>query len=193
MAIKKVNMRDKTAIKFMWESGDYSAPEISKELGVEINTVRSLIAREGWVKGAREEEIRQRIEREFEAGQDEIARETARNITDTRKEVYAFARSLNQQLIRDFTNAIKDGIPFAALTPNIKALKLLAETAKLTKEMRWDALDMSNPETSADEIPSLGVEELQGDEIDDLRNEQEKQYMESSVVDELLDAEQSLS
>lgn len=185
MAIKKLNMRDKTAVKFMWESGDYSAPEISKELNIELSTVRSVIARSGWAKGSREEEIRDRIEIEYNNAQDDIVRERAKQILDTKREVYAFARSLNQRAVQEFTGAIKDSTPLAVITPNIKALKLLAETAKLTKEMRWDALEIDKTDNALEELPELGIEEIEDDEIEKIREEQELAYQEASVVDDL--------
>ena len=165
----------------MYESGEYTLDQIGEEFGVHTITVQRHMKSKGIEKGSRADEVKRRLSDKMDKEIDEDAEILKQRIKETKEEHYRLNKAVDGRITREIVLADQDGRQIATSINNFKALKLVAETLKITRENRYTILGLDAENGADDELPTLEVREMWEEEIEAIRNQQSDQAKEMGL------------
>lgn len=162
----------------MYESGEYTLEAIASEFGVHTLTVQRHMAKEGIEKGSRADEVKRRVVEKMNEEIDEDAEILKKRIRETKEQHYRLNQAIDLGIQHEIVSAKQEGRAPASAINNVKALKLMAETLKITRENRYVVLGLNDESLDTEELPTLEIREMFDYEIAEIRDAQEKQASE---------------
>lgn len=162
----------------MYESGEYTLEAIATEFGVHALTVQRHMAKEGIEKGSRADEVKRRVVEAMDKEIDEDAEVLKKRIRETKEQHYRLNQAIDLGIQTEIVTAKQEGRSPASTMNNVKALKLMAETLKITRESRYTILGLDDTNNDTEELPTLEIREMFDEEIAAIREAQERQASE---------------
>ena len=155
----------------LWELGEITRDEIAKKLDVSPTAVTMHMKKVGVVRGSKAEEHRRKITQSTTEAAISDATVYAQRIKETKDAHYQMSQALAGMAFREILNAQKDGSPLSVATSNLKALDAAVTVIAKARQERWAVLGLDRPDAvDTNELPSLVIEELTADQIEELRN-----------------------
>jgi hypothetical protein len=182
---RKPSIEQQALVRGLWEANLGSQGDIAKEAGVTVEQVRYMIKEKGWVKGIRaeyyENKARELIESEISAA----AKELAVKKDSARDQAVKISNIIEQKMIGEFKAAQDAKLSIATLGPAFKALEMASRINQNSFHTKRFALGMDQEEIQTiDEDLKLEILEMSADEIELIREKQEKDYKEMDVVED---------
>lgn len=169
----------------LWALGEITRDEIAKKLDVTPTAVTMHMKKVGVVRGSKAEESRKRISDEVTDAAVSDASIYAQRIKDTKESHYKMSDSLARMAMQEILNAKKDGFPLSVATSNLKALDAAVTVIAKARMERWAVLGLDRPDAvDSNELPSLVIEELTADQIEELRNRDFNSFEEIDISEE---------
>lgn len=155
----------------LWELGEATRDEIAKKLNVTPTAVTMHMKKVGCVRGSRAEEHRKRVSEEVAEAALSDATVHAQRIKETKDDHYVMASALAKLAWGEIRQAKQDRSPLSVVTSNIKAIEAAMNVIAKARIERWAVLGLDRPDAvDTNELPSLVIEELTADQIEELRN-----------------------
>lgn len=173
-----LSSQEKRKIRAMWETGEYTAEEIAKELGVPVVLVRSHIDNNGLKKGQRSDEIQQAVMNKTKEFAEQEATLVASRIRETKEDHYKMSMALAKLVWKEIIDCNKAKSPFSSIRSNLAALELASRTLANCRSERWTVLGLDKDNSNVDKLPELILTELTADQIEQIRNYQEEDSLE---------------
>lgn len=168
----------------MYESGEFTLDQIAEEFNVHTITVQRRMKSRGIEKGSRADAVKRRMNEKMNKEIDEDAEILKQRIKETKEEHYRLNKAIDGRITREIVMADQDGRHLATSINNVKTLKLIAETLKITRESRYTILGIDVENGANDELPTLEVREMWEEEIEAIRNQQDAQAKEMGLDEE---------
>lgn len=168
----------------MYESGEFTLDQIADEFGVHTITVQRHMKSKGIEKGSRADAVKRRLNEKMDKEIDEDAEVLKQRIKETKEEHYRLNKAIDGRLTREIVLTDQEGRQIASTINNVRALKLIAETLKITRENRYVILGVDAEGSAEDELPTLEVREMWEEEIEAIRNQQRAQAEEMGLDEE---------
>lgn len=155
----------------LWALGEITRDEIAKKLDVSPTAVTMHMKKVGVVRGSKAEENRKRISAEVMDAAVSDATIHAQRIKETKDYHYRMSDSLARMAMQEILEAKRSGHPLSVATSNLKALDAAVTVIAKARIERWAVLGLDRPDAvDTNELPTLVIEELTADQIEDLRN-----------------------
>jgi hypothetical protein len=171
------------AIVNHWEWDTKSGADMSREYGISGAALSKYFKRHGIVRGSKKAEAAKELALAANGG---VPKPVTFNdkrtqfIEDTKNQSYTTATLINISIHQLIVQAKKNGEDIAKYTNDIKALRLAASTIQMTKDVRYDVLDVAN-HTDKEEITDLPLRPLFDDEVEAIKNRVEEAMGEFEV------------
>lgn len=183
---RRLNPAQKRKIKKLWESGEFTLEQIGEEVGVTKVTVHRYVSKNNIVKGSAAEDYQRQVEEEMEARARQEAEELHKKVVETKSYLYRMQKAIDDQMAHEIVSAIKEKRSISSAIPAIKAAKIASDALKSSRENRWAILGLDKEQDLGDDLPTLAIEELSEEEMEEIRNAQEDRTLKlSSPLDEL--------
>jgi transposase-like protein len=153
----------------MYESGTTTLEDLARKFDKVPETFHRLFKRLGVTKGAKAEEMKERVKEEVEKAVVDDAATLAQRIRETKEEHYKVAAALFKLNWNEVLQAKKAGMTLASIAPNLKAIQLAAQNFKLIRDERYAVLGINDETGDDDEIPELPIHELTQEQIEEMR------------------------
>lgn len=165
-AIRHLTASQKAQAIELWRSGEVTLDDLARKFKKNRDTFSNLFKREGVEKGSAKKELERRVQ---EKVQEDLANDAvvlANRIRETKEEHYKMAAGIAKLVWFTITKARQDNKPIASVGYDLKALKVAAETLRITREDRYAVLGIS-PDDDGEEkpLPDLVVQELTAEDI----------------------------
>lgn len=168
----------------LWALGEITRDEIAKKLDVTPTAVTMHMKKVGVVRGSKAEEHRKRITEEVTEAAVSDATIHAQRIKETKDAHYQMSSNLAKLAYAEILTARSSGSPLSVATSNLKALDAAATVIAKMRIERWAVLGLDRPDAvDTNELPSLVIEELTADQIEDLRNRDFNSFEEIDIPD----------
>lgn len=169
----------------LWALGAATRDELAKKLDVTPTAVTMHMKKVGAVRGAKAEEQRKRISDVVTEAAVSDATVHAQRIKETKESHYKMAAALANMAFGEILNAKQEKAPLAVATSNLKALDSAITVLAKARIERWAVLGLDRPDSvDTNELPSLVIEELTADQIEELRNRDFNAFEEIDIPNE---------
>ncbi|WP_251569601.1 hypothetical protein [Parasutterella muris] len=175
---RSLNASQKRRLRALYDTGEFTAADIAKELGVDRSVVDSYIKNHGLIKGARADEVQKSAMNKAKTMAEQEATLVASRIRETKEEHYKMSMGLAKLTWSEVALCKQNGKPFSTIAANLKALELAAKTLAVTRAERWTVLGLDKDDKNTDALPELVLTELTADQIEQIRNYQEEESLE---------------
>ena len=155
----------------LWESGEITYEGLAARFGKDKRIFWDHFKANGIVKGSKAAAHKARVAEEVTKAAQEEAALVASRIRETKEFHYNVNDKLGKLVWAEILQARQAGEPVATRFNNLKALELAVSTLKKLREDRFAVLGLDKDEhVDDDSLPSLIVEELTQQQVDDLRS-----------------------
>lgn len=166
----------------LWRSGEMTAEQIGAKFGKEATTIKKHFAKRGVRYGSNAEEIRKKAQEENTAAALEEVSLVTQRIRETKEEHYKMSSAIAKLTWTEVLQARQNKTPYAAIIGNLKALETAANVLAKTRAERYAVLGLDKDDNQdADLLPTLLVQELTEEQVESLRNMQDKEEFDMSI------------
>lgn len=170
---RRLTPREWSGATAMYESGEYNLEEIAEKYGIHVVTVQRYMSKHKIEKGSKSNSIRQKVEERLAEDAEEEVSLIVKRTQETKEEHYRLSQAIDKRIARELIVSGQEDRPISASINNLKALKIMAETLKITRESRYTILGVSAESGGDDDdLPSLEVREMLDSEIAEIRESQ---------------------
>jgi hypothetical protein len=162
-------------IRVLWEMGLATLDQMASNYGVNGDTLRQRIKKEGWVRGCRAAEIGEATADDAKG----VAKKQVEAIDRIKKEYLNYTSVITRLTMNEITSAVKDKKPMSSTKESMAALQKAAQIIATMRDENYHLLGMYEDGRPDEEIPEIGISEYTPDEIERLQ----KNF--SEVQDEL--------
>lgn len=172
----------------LWELGEITRDEIAKRLDVTPTAVTMHMKKVGVIRGSKAEEHRKKIAEATTDAATGDAAIYAQRIRETKDAHYKMAEHLAKMAFSEILTAQRDKAPLSVATSNLKALDAAVTVIAKARIERWAVLGLDRPDAvDTNELPSLVIEELTADQIEELRNRDFNNFEEIDIPEDETD------
>lgn len=162
---KRLTPAEWERVKILWEYGNHTLAELSKEFGIRLDTIQRRLKDDGIEKGARAHEVKAATS---EAAHDEMARQAADNvkrINETRNDHYRYAEALARMTMAEIVDAKNSKMALSTKDANLGALNKAAKTLEVLRKERWVLLGLDREDGDPEDMDELMISELSPQQI----------------------------
>lgn len=155
----------------LYALGELTLEQLGSKLGIHPVSVANHMSQKGIKSGEKAEEYREKVIREVTDAAVSDATIHAERIRETKEEHYNMAKGVAKLTWHEILQARQEKAPFATIKENIKALESAMTVLTKARQERWAVLGLDKPDaTDENELPTLVIEELTPEQIENLRN-----------------------
>ncbi|MGI1988700.1 hypothetical protein [Shewanella glacialipiscicola] len=169
---RRLTPREWSGAVAMYESGEFTLEQISEKYSVHVVTVQRYMSKNGIEKGSKSNSIKRKVEERLAEDAEEEVSLIVKRTQETKEEHYRICQAIDKRIARELITSGQDDKPISASINNLKALKIMAETLKITREARYTILGVTAESSDVDDLPSLEVREMLDSEIKEIRDSQ---------------------
>lgn len=187
---KKPKPKQWAEMEALWALGEITRDEIAKRLDVTPTAVTMHMKKNGVVRGSKAEEHRKAISEKVTEAAVSDATIYAQRIKETKDIHYKMAEHLAKSAFAEILAAQRDKTPLSVATSNLKALDAAVTVIGKARAERWAVLGLDRPDAvDTNDLPSLVIEELTADQIEELRNREFNSFEELEIPQDELENE----
>ena len=150
---RKLTPIEKEEVIRHWQLGTGSREELAKKYNVSGSTIARTV--KGIKYGEAEDEIRELADETTAADAKDYAEMRKLRLDKTREEAFKRADTLARILFREIGKTLTDDVNFSDVAPDLKAIKMAAETNQLLRREMYEILGINPKEIDPKELPEL--------------------------------------